>query len=184
MTTARLLFACVSLFFLGNLVVSRPDQLPLPDPQVFTYGQTPDAQVKKWVRLAVLGARDKPFPVIFFSPQRFKSPGFPEVHVVLRNREYRILTAFTQTQRCSIGAIERPAWGTLLITEYADAHASDLCVIPPDAACGYLSTISKLAGITWTATQLEPIHELAGAMKCKDPRSEDSNVREDIPADH
>jgi hypothetical protein len=56
--------------------------------------------------------------------------------------------------------------------------------MPPDAACGYLSTISKLAGINWTATQLEPIHELAGAMKCMDPRSEDSNVQEDIPADH
>jgi hypothetical protein len=77
-----------------------------------------------------------------------------------------------------------PAWGTLLITEYADAHASDLCIMPPEAACGYLSGISKLGGINWAATQLEPIHELAGAIKCNDFRSETSNAHEDIPVDH
>jgi hypothetical protein len=164
MKTTSWMLICLSLFF----VVSRADQLSPPDPQVFMYGQTPDAQVKNWIRLAVLGARNKPFPVIFFSPQRFKTPGFPEAHIVLRDKEYRILTVFTQTKRCSVGAIERPAWGTLLITEYGDAHASNLCVMPPGAACSYLSAIPVLVGINWTATQLEPIHELANLMKCHD----------------
>jgi hypothetical protein len=184
MRTASLSLACLSLFFLNSVLVSRADQLSLPDPQVFTYGKTPDAQVRSWIRLAVLGARNKPFPVIFFSPQRFKTPGFPETHIVLRDKEYRSLSVFTRTKRCSIGVIERPAWGTLLITEYGNAHTSDLCIMPPEVACDYLSTISMLAGINWTATQLEPIHELANAIKCKEARSADSTTQGTIPADH
>ena len=158
--------------FLGLIVlvscVGVAAELPLPDPKVFMYGQTPDAQVKNWIRLVVLGARDKPFPVIFFSPQRFKTPGFPEVHIVFPDREYRRLAAFTRTKRCSIRIIERPAWGTLLITEYTDAHASDLCVMPPETACDYLFSISMLSGIHWPAAKLEPIHELAASIKCRD----------------
>ncbi len=183
MKTAPLVLACLGLL-LFSIRMSRADQLSLPDPQVFTYGQTPDAQVRSWIRLAVLGARDKPFPVIFLSPQRFKTPGFPEVHILLRGKEYRALAVFTRTKRCSIAVVERPAWGTLLITEYADAQASDLCVMPPASACGYLSAVSKLAGISWTATQLEPIRELADAIKCTDARSENSNVHENIPTNH
>jgi hypothetical protein len=175
--------ACLGLV-LFSMVMSRADQLPLPDPQVFMYGQTPDAQVKSWIRLAVLGARDKPFPVIFISPQRFKSPGFPEVHIVLRGKEYRALSVFTRTKRCSIGVVERPAWGTLLITEYRDGHSSNLCVMPPEASCDYLSTMSMLASINWTSTQLEPIHELADAIKCNEHRSADAKTQGNIPADH
>lgn len=184
MRTVTWTLACLSLFLLNNAMMSRADQLPLPDPRVFMEGQTPDAQVKHWLRLTVLGERNKPFPVIFISPQRFKTPGFPETHIVLRDKEYRVLTVFTRTKRCSIGIIERPAWGTVLITEYKDAAASDLCVMTPAAACDYLSAISMLPSINWTATQLEPIHELADAIKCKEPRSEDStNRKRNIPAD-
>lgn len=168
MRTSVLAFACLSLIIFHVVAAGETDQLPLPNPKVFTYGQTPDANVRNWIRLVVIGARNRPFPVIFFSPQRFKTPGFPEVHIVLRYGEYRRLTAFTRTKRCSIGAIERPAWGTLLVTEYRNAHASDLCVLPPDAACDYLSEISMLSGITWTANQLNPIHELADLITCRE----------------
>lgn len=183
MKIAPLVLACLGLH-LFSVVMSSADQLPLPDPQVFMYGQTPDAQVKSWIRLAVLGARDKPFLVIFISPQRFKSPGFPEAHILLRGNEYRALAVFTRTKQCSIGVVERPAWGTLLITEYRDGHSRNLCVMPPEAACAYLSSISMLAGINWTSTQLEPIHELADAIKCNQPRSAGPRTQGNIPADH
>lgn len=183
MKTAPFVLACLGLL-LFTVRMSRAEQLPLPDPQVFTFGQTPDANVRSWTRLAVLGARDKPFPVIFISPQRFKSPGFPEAHVLLRGKEYRALAIFTRTKRCSIEAVERPAWGTLLITEYRDGHSRNLCVMPPETSCGYLSTISMLPGIDWTSTQLEPIHELADAIKCNEPGSPDSKAQGHISVDH
>lgn len=175
MKASSLVFACLGLFILNDIVVGGPAELSLADPKVFNNGQTPDAHVHNWIRLVVLGARNKPFPVIFFSPRRFKTPGFPEAHIVLSDIEYRSFAAFTRTKRCPIGVIERPAWGTLLITQYRDAHASDLCVMPPEAACDYLSAISTLSAINWTATQLEPIHELADSIRCPNPASQNSH---------
>jgi len=136
----------------------------------FIYGTTPDSSVAHWIRLIVLGNRNSPFPIVWLSPQRFKTSGFPEFLVLLSHQKYDVVGNFTQTRiarsDCARKEPQRPPWYTVEISEYVDGR-TQMCVIPQASACRFLSGILELPSLNLDAEERKPIDDLARSIKCK-----------------
>jgi hypothetical protein len=94
-------------------------------PRDIVYGTPPAKNVKNWVRLNVLGERNSPWPIIWFSPHRF-SRSFPETVITLSRRGYRALEAFALANECSVVESSYPSRGTLQVTDYSSGREHTL----------------------------------------------------------
>ena len=150
-------------------------------------GSDPGSRVKNWIKLAYFGARNYPYPIINVSTRRFKiRPRIYEALIVLPDRDYQSLATFTESQTCLENDVHHhsPDIVGLLKSESRKGHRSSPCVMHQADACDYLSAVSVLPTINWTVAELKLIHDLAEAIKCKEPLPEDSTSPGNIPAEH
>jgi hypothetical protein len=101
-------------------------------------GNPPDGRIQRWTRYVVLGLRNHPIPIVFFSPQEFKPKTSLELLIVLPDSEYKSLSALTRSQPCE--KLEPPQtdaqWRAGEITEH-DCKRTTRCALPPIDACNY-----------------------------------------------
>lgn len=135
----------------------------------FIYGRKPDSSVSQWIRFVVLGNRNSPFPIIWISPQHFRTSGFPEFLIELRRPRYKIVDNFTKIRIMRSDCVRRdprrPPWYTVEISQYADGYTR-MCIIPGKSACRYLSGILRLPGVDWTSDERKPIANFMHGIKC------------------
>jgi hypothetical protein len=127
-----------------------------------------DPGVKHWISYQILGPRNHPFPIVYISTRHFTTT-LPEILIVLPNRRYDILSAYTQAR---IIRSDCPGEGpiddigyTFEIAERVERR-TQRCVLPQASACDYLSGAAKLSGINWTAEELRPITDFMLTMRC------------------
>jgi hypothetical protein len=134
-------------------------------PRDIVYGTPPAKSVKNWLRLNVLGDRNGPWPIIWFSPQRF-SRSYSETEIVLSRREYRALEAFALANKCPVFESRHPSWGTLQVTDYSRRHEHTLCIMPRERACDYLSNLVANTRIGLEGEKLKPVRQLRRGLSC------------------
>lgn len=130
-------------------------------------GQPPNAKIKDWSRLWVLGEIHAPLPVVWVSPQRFSVPGFQRWIAVSRN-QYVGFLAVARSMACtkSMDPLEKGAEARALrITQYSNGVRWN-CVLMSGAACGFVSQISALQGFHTRQGKIEPIILLDEFMRC------------------
>jgi len=128
----------------------------------------PPPSVKHWIKYKVLGPRNAPFPVILITTRRYKPLGILEALIVVSRPKYNIVAKFTGSLSAGCMKLplqEPPPWYTLGIFE-GDV-LTPICVMPKVVACKYLSDVSTLSGMNWTAEELKPINDLAVSMTCR-----------------
>jgi hypothetical protein len=157
----RLAFAAASLAVLATWATADTVTFPPLEESI------PSTSVTRWIKYKVLGPRNAPFPVILISTRRYKPLGFLETLIVLPRRRYDIVARFTESQStdCMHPLPPEFPWYTLGIFERD--LLTPKCVMPQAFACRYLSDVSKLSGMSWTAAELKPINDLAISMKCR-----------------
>lgn len=161
----RLAFAAASLTVLATWATA--DTVTFP-PFPASEESIPPPSVKHWIKYKVLGPRNAPFPVILISTRRYKPLGNLETLIVVSRPKYDIVAKFTESLSAECMKLplqEPPPWYTLGIFE--GDLLTPRCVIPKVAACKYLSDVSTLSGMKWTAAQLKPINDLAISMTCR-----------------
>ena len=132
------------------------------------YGTTPSKSIKSWTRISVLGARDHLLPIVWIAPQEFERE-YPELLAVLTEDEYTAFTKFIREKKCEAPVSKRIDYRSLALTEYSNGHSKDICTVPRDAACDYLSSIRSLKSIEWTENKVMPFRALSIVMGCEAP---------------
>jgi len=136
-------------------------------PSVF--GTIPSSSIGHWIKYLVLGPQNKPFPIVWLSPQRFKVYDFFEFLTVLPRQKYDVVANFTEARMAQPDCDNResgpPPQFTLQISKRTPTNTR-LCVIPQRAACAYLSAVLGLRTIDWTADERRPIDTLMSSIKC------------------
>jgi hypothetical protein len=158
----RFAFAAASLVMSTAWATADTVTFPLREESV------PPPYVKHWIKYMVLGPRNAPFPIILISTRQYKPLGILETLIVVSRRRYDIVAKFTESlsAECLNWPLQEPPdWYTLGIFE-GDLLAPR-CVIPKVVACKYLSDVSKLPGMRWTAAELKPINALTASMTCR-----------------
>jgi hypothetical protein len=165
MKRRRRAFLIASIALVTNAVIAQPARGPS-----FIYGTMPSHSVKQWIRFIVLGNRNSPFPIIWISPQHFRTSGLPEFLIVLPRTKYSIVESYMQSRigrsDCLRKEPQRPHWFTVEIL----AHSSDgnkICIIPQAPACRFLRHLLQLNRVDWTAAEAMPIEYLMDSIKCR-----------------
>lgn len=131
--------------------------------------QARDPGVKRWMWYQVLGPRNSPFTIVYFSTQHFKTI-LGEYLVVLPPARYDIISSYTQARiarpDCPGSFAGGDVWYTVQIADHDKARTRE-CILPQRAACDYLSGVVKLRGIDWTAKELRPLVDFMDQIKCK-----------------
>lgn len=127
----------------------------------------PPPSVKHWIKYLVLGERNSPFPVILISTRRYKPLGLLEALIVVSRRRYDIVARFTESLSSECMNPLPPMFPRYTLGIYEGDVQTPRCVIPQVVACKYLSDVSTLSGMHWTAAQLKPINDLAISMTCR-----------------
>jgi hypothetical protein len=139
--------------------------------------QARDPGVKRWIWCQVLGPRNSPFTIVYFSTQHFETR-IGEYLVVLPPPRYDIISTYTRARMSRPGCPGKvPAsdvWYTVQIAEHDEGHTRQ-CILPQPPACSYLSGVVNLHGINWTAKELQPVIGFMTQIKCK--LSEDERSR-------
>jgi hypothetical protein len=168
------IFVLISLVILTNKAVGAPPEVQRDNgsqPQEWEfYGSTPDKHVKKWIKIVILAARERPLPIVFFSTQQFEVKGRPEQLIVIGDTEYSRLAAITRSQTC-LRPAPKPEDMELGMTKVTmhNRQSTRGCVLHQPAACDYLVAIATMPEIHLNAAQLNPIRDLSVAMGCKNP---------------
>jgi hypothetical protein len=144
------------------------DYLPLPSQEEMNemFGAPPDKSVKSWVRLDILGASSRPFPIIWVSPQNFKRI-YPNYLVKLEREEYKQFKKAVRINQCSVRLDKNSIENTLRVTEYFNGHKKDRCIMPRKSTCSYLTNILALPSITWSEEKMEGFKHLKNEYGCK-----------------
>lgn len=131
--------------------------------------QARDPGVRRWISYQVLGPRNSPFTIVYFSTRPFKTL-VGEYLVVLPAARYDIVSSYT------LGRVARPdcpgefrggdVWYTVQVADH-DRGRTRQCILPQRSACDYLSGVVKLRGINWTTMELRPVVDFMGQIKCK-----------------
>jgi hypothetical protein len=129
---------------------------------------TRDPGVKRWISYDVLGPGNHPFPVVYLTTQHFKT-WVGELLTVLPSARFDIVSSHTQTRMaradCPGKEPTGDVWYTVRISQHDKKHTQS-CVLPQALACEYLSGVSKLSGMNWTAAELRPITVLMSEVRC------------------
>ena len=130
-------------------------------------GTPPDGHIQRWIRYLIVGQQNHPFPIVFFSPQKFQPKTALELLIVLPDSEYKNLSVFTHSQPCTKQGLQ-PNNDQLRSGDIAE-HGKETshCTLLPVDACNYLSGITDLLDIKWTPAQRKLIHRLAMETNCK-----------------
>jgi len=56
-------------------------------------------------------------------------------------------------------------WYTVEVVQH-DKKTAQRCILPQAAACDYLSSVVKLSGMSWSATELRPITGFMSEIEC------------------
>jgi hypothetical protein len=161
----RFAFAAASLVLLVAWATADTVTFPQFPP---SEESIPPPFVKHWIKYKVLGPRNAPFPVIVISTRRYKPLGILETLIVVSRPKYNLVSKFTESLSAECMKLplkEPPPWYTLGIFE-GDV-VTPRCVIPKVVACKYLSDVSTLSGMHWTAADVKPINDLAISMTCR-----------------
>ena len=159
MNSSRLVIALALSIICTSISVAQPDMaLSARDPGV-----------KRWIWYQVLGPRNSPFTIVYFSTEPFKTK-LDESLVVLPRDRYDVISAYTHSRMARPDCPgKEPAgnvWYTVEMAEH-DKNGTQRCVLPKVLACDYLSGVVRLSGITWTTSELRPINEFMAEIWCK-----------------
>jgi hypothetical protein len=159
-------------------IISGPPLADLPNFPIgydVIQGNPPDSHIKRWIRYVIVGQQNHPFPIVFFSPQKFKPKTALEQLIVLPDSEYKSLSAFSRTQPCTKQErrpMNDPGSGGD-ITEHNGTETTRCALLLVDA-CNYLSGIIELPNIRWTPAQLKLIQRVAMETNCTSNNSNSS----------
>jgi hypothetical protein len=131
-------------------------------------GNPLDGHIQRWIRYVVVGLRNHPIPIVFFSPHEFRPKTFLELLSVLSDSEYKSLSAFTSSQACTGQRLgpNNDQWRAGEITEH-EGDKTTRCTFLPIDACNYLAGITELPDIRWTPAQLKLIHRITVETNCQ-----------------
>ncbi len=167
MTSSRLAIALTALIFCTSITSAE---------DIYLAGEARDPGVTRWISYEILGPRNHPLPIVYFSTQRFKTMS-DEHLVVLPSARYEVISAYT---RARIARTDCPGeepranvWYAVKIAEHDEKH-TQRCVLPQASACDYLSGVVKLSGIKWTAKELQPITDFILEVRCDAGKTGDS----------
>jgi hypothetical protein len=142
-----------------------------------------DPGVGRWIWYQVLGPRNSPFTIVYFSTRRFTTT-MGEHLIVLPLHRYDLISAYTQSRLARSDCPgEFPAgniWYTVQIAEHNKGQTRQ-CILPKKMACDYLSGVVKLRGINWSAKEIQPIVGFMAQIKCKIRADERARAGVGIP---
>ena len=128
-----------------------------------------DPGVKRWISYDILGNRNHPFPIVYFSTQHFKT-WVGEFLIVLPQQRYDVLSAYTQARiardDCPGPEHVGDVWYTVRVIEHK--KRTQRCVLPQGSACDYLSGVEKLSGINWTTSEVRTITDFVAEVRCNE----------------
>ena len=117
-----------------------------------------DPGVPRWISYEVVGPKDSPTTIIYFSTQQFQTYAL-EGLFLLSQRRYDILSSYTQQRLaahdCPGAHIAADAWNTVKITQHEKSTVS--CLLPQVRGCAYLANVVHLADMRWSSEELDPI---------------------------
>ena len=64
-------------------------------------GTPPDDHIQRWIWYVIIGPQNHPFPITFFSAQKFRPKTSLERLILLSDPEYKGLSAFSRTPQCT-----------------------------------------------------------------------------------
>jgi hypothetical protein len=142
--------------------------MPMPNWDLMWNGSTPDRHFKQWIKYRIALPPNHPWPIVFFSPEEFQTTGAGNESLLAMNHPaYDHLTKFTRSQPC-VQHTRHPSWHAGgEITEY-DNGKTRICYLSPTDACSYLTAITTLPDIQWTAEHTKVIRGLSWDTQCKD----------------
>jgi hypothetical protein len=141
--------------------------MEMPDLGLLINGGAPPKSVNKWMKYQITLMPNHPWQIVLFSTQDFQLTGAGnESLFVLSHPEYNLLAGLTRSQPCS-PTLPHDYKGGGRISEYHNGRTR-VCWLSRLAACDYLTTISTLPDIHWTAEQAKSIHGLSWDTECKD----------------
>jgi hypothetical protein len=135
---------------------------------VYLAGEARDPGVTRWISYEILGPRNHPLPIVYLSTQPFKTMS-DERLVVLPPARYDVVSAYTRARIARADCPgEEPRGNTWYTVKIAEHHGKQTqrCVLPQTLACGYLSGVLNLSGISLTATERRPIANFMAEVKC------------------
>jgi hypothetical protein len=126
-----------------------------------------DPGVARWISYEVVGPKDSPTTIIYFSTQRFRTYP-PEGLFLLSQRRYGILSSYTQqrlaARDCPRQVRDPDGWNTVKVTRHEKSTA--WCFLRQDLACAYLADVVHLHGMHWSREELEPIQTFMTEVRC------------------
>jgi hypothetical protein len=127
-----------------------------------------DPGVARWTWFQILGPRNHPFPIVYLSTQPFMTKQ-NEFLIVLPAKRYDIFFEDTQVRisraDCPGAEPRGNVWYTVEVVQH-DKNGTQRCILPQASACYYLSSVVRLSGVNWSATELRPITGFMSEIEC------------------
>jgi hypothetical protein len=135
-------------------------------PQLFV----PPARVDRWISIDWNGVVNHPIMPVFYITEHRKAPPLHR-YVYLTGREYRVLQQFSHSVQCSREniAAKPPYPNTIVVQEYTNGRARDLCIFPKKGGCEYLFGVARLSAIDWSHKDTFPLFQFESELGCKAP---------------
>jgi len=124
--------------------------------------------VENWISYDIVGPRNHPLPILYFSARRFKTAANEHL-IVLRPARQEVVTAYTDARitRADCPGEEPRVDGpyAIRIKEH-HGRRTQRCVLPRPGACEYLSGLVRLPAIQWSEQELGVVDAFVDEFEC------------------
>lgn len=159
-----------SLIVLLGLLVLAPSAKSSPFEVPSVSGTLPSTSVRHWIKILVFGPQNRPIPIVWMSPQKFRVNELFEFLIVMPRRNYDAVASFSQKNRAQVICLSSKHTPSLSYAVQVSEHSpvfTSVCLLSQMSACRYFSDILRLPNVSWSSEERKPIDILRRSIKCE-----------------